>query len=210
MCELPNNRLLNFEGTYTRPDGEKVSLGPKNVLLRGVILRQTEWARGVVVYTGKETKIQMNGAEPPSKVSSVMKMSNDLTILMFIVDIIFCAMAASISAKYLQSSWVEDSCYLWGTCDYPAGECKGPDCKLPDAGKTAMLGFFTHILIFTNSIPISLLVTIDMVKLGQAKMLEFDLDMYHEITDHAGEINEVPLSVKRSDLNEELGQGEAE
>ena len=69
MCELPNNRLLNFEGTYTREDGKKVSLGPKNVLLRGVVLRQTDWARGVVVYTGRETKIQMNSADPPSKVS---------------------------------------------------------------------------------------------------------------------------------------------
>ena len=233
ICELPNNRLLNFEGTYTRPDGEKVSLGPKNVLLRGVVLRQTDWARGVVVYTGKEvswhtqiiiskhqqnipppltqrprsqTKIQMNGGEPPSKTSSVMKMSNDLTILMFVVDILFCAMAAIISAKFLKEDWVQNSCYLWGTCDYPAGTCSSPDCGPPAAGKTAVLGFFTHILIFTNFIPISLLVTIDMVKLGQAKMLEFDLDMYHEIKDHSGEVAEIPLSVKRSDLNEELGQ----
>jgi phospholipid-transporting ATPase len=82
MCELPNNRILNFEGTYTRPDGGKVSLGPKNVLLRGVTLRQTDWVRGVVVYTGKETKIQMNGAEPPSKTSSVMRLANTLTFWM--------------------------------------------------------------------------------------------------------------------------------
>ena len=205
VCELPNNRLLNFEGTYTRPDGEKVSLGPKNVLLRGVVLRQTEWVKGIVVYSGRESKIQMNAAQPPNKVSSVMKMSNDLTKMMFAVDLCFCLLAALISQAYLSNEWVQQSCYLWGTCDYY--KCADSDyCKVPDASKTAFLGFFTHILIFTNFIPISLLVTIDMVKLGQAKMLEFDLDMYHEIKDETGDVAEVPFSVKRSDLNEELGQ----
>ncbi|GMH62366.1 hypothetical protein TrST_g13763 [Triparma strigata] len=206
VCELPNNRLLNFEGTYTRPDGEKVSLGPKNVLLRGVVLRQTEWARGIVAYTGKETKIQMNAAEPPNKVSSVMKLSNDLTKLMFVVDICFCLMAACVNASILGTENAKNSCYLWGNCDYiVAMDPDAANNKIPDSTDSLLI-FFTHILIFTNFIPISLLVTIDMVKLGQARMLEFDLDMYHEIKDHSGEIAEIPLSVKRSDLNEELGQ----
>mmetsp|Transcript_15420 Transcript_15420/g.30739 ORF Transcript_15420/g.30739 Transcript_15420/m.30739 type:complete len:1231 (+) Transcript_15420:239-3931(+) len=203
VCELPNNRLLNFEGTYTRPDGEKVSLGPKNVLLRGVVLRQTDWVRGIAVYTGKETKIQMNAAEPPNKVSSVMKMSNDLTKIMFLVDICFCFMAAVVNATILSTDEAKNSCYLWGNCEYMTEDYASN--KMP-SGSDSVLIFFTHILIFTNFIPISLLVTIDMVKLGQAKMLEFDLEMYHEIKDHAGDVAEIPMSVKRSDLNEELGQ----
>ncbi|GMH85294.1 hypothetical protein TL16_g10184 [Triparma laevis f. inornata] len=203
VCELPNNRLLNFEGTYTRPDGEKVSLGPKNVLLRGVVLRQTKWVRGIVAYTGKETKIQMNAAEPPNKVSSVMKLSNDLTKLMFVVDICFCFMAACVNATILGTDAAKGACYLWGNCDY-MGE-GASERSIPDTSDSVLI-FFTHILIFTNFIPISLLVTIDMCKLGQARMLEFDLEMYHQIKDHSGEINEIPMSVKRSDLNEELGQ----
>lgn len=43
----------------------------KNILLRGCQLRNTEWCRGVVVYTGRETKIQMNAAEPAAKSSSL-------------------------------------------------------------------------------------------------------------------------------------------
>lgn len=61
-------------------------------------------------------------------------------------------------------------------------------------------------LIFTNLIPISLLVTIDMVKLGQAKMMQYDLEMFHEMADHTGEKTDTPFEVKRSELNEELGQ----
>jgi len=43
----------------------------KNILLRGCQLRNTDWCRGVVVYTGRETKIQMNAAEPAAKSSSL-------------------------------------------------------------------------------------------------------------------------------------------
>ena len=150
-----------------------------------------------------QTKIQMNAAEPPNKVSSVMKMSNDLTKIMFVVDITFCLMAAFVNGAFLSMEDAKNSCYLWGSCDYMGDDAASN--KMP-TGSDSVLIFFTHILIFTNFIPISLLVTIDMVKLGQAKMLEFDLEMYHEIKDHSGEVAEIPLSVRRSDLNEELGQ----
>ena len=48
-----------------------MALHGKNILLRGCQLRNTEWCRGVVVYTGRETKIQMNAAEPATKSSSL-------------------------------------------------------------------------------------------------------------------------------------------
>lgn len=48
-----------------------MALHGKNILLRGCQLRNTEWCRGVVVYTGRETKIQMNAADPAAKTSSL-------------------------------------------------------------------------------------------------------------------------------------------
>lgn len=53
------------------PGGNRMPLHGKNILLRGCQLRNTEWCRGVVVYTGRETKIQMNAAEPAAKSSSL-------------------------------------------------------------------------------------------------------------------------------------------
>jgi len=138
---------------------------------------------------------QMNGGDPPSKTSKVMGLANTLTFWMFAVDITLSMCAGIASSSYLSTDWVTGSWYLWGAGNAP-----------PDAGEIGFLTFGTHILIFTNLIPISLLVTIDMVKLGQAKMLQYDLDMYHEIKDHAGDITEIPMTVQRSDLNEELGQ----
>lgn len=38
------------------------------ILLRGCTLKNSGCAHGVVVYTGPESRIQMNAAEPPRKV----------------------------------------------------------------------------------------------------------------------------------------------
>lgn len=67
-CEQPNDHLYVFEGTLSI-DGEagKISLSNKQVLLRGCVLRNTEWVYGVVVFTGAETKLVQNSTAAPSK-----------------------------------------------------------------------------------------------------------------------------------------------
>lgn len=54
-------------------------------------------------------------------------------------------------------------------------------------------------LIFTNFVPISLLVTLEMVKFLQAVFISWDLKLYYPLTDTAA-------GVQSSNLNEELGQ----
>jgi hypothetical protein len=49
--EGPNNGIYKFEGTMD-VDGKTISLGPENLLLRGSMLRNTEAAFGVAVFTG--------------------------------------------------------------------------------------------------------------------------------------------------------------
>jgi phospholipid-transporting ATPase len=53
-------------------------------------------------------------------------------------------------------------------------------------------------LMFANFVPISLIVTLEMVKFFQAIFMTLDLDMYDEA-------NDIPCSVQSSNLNEELG-----
>ena len=57
----------------------------------------------------------------------------------------------------------------------------------------------TYVIIFTNFIPISLLVTIDMVKFFQKFTIQWDLSMYFPDLDR-------PCLVRSSELNESLGQ----
>ena len=59
--------------------------------------------------------------------------------------------------------------------------------------------FLTFVILYNNLIPISLLVTLEIVKFFQAKFINRDLDMYHE------ETNTYALA-RTSNLNEELGQ----
>lgn len=76
-CELPNGRVESFSGTFNVPQHEAktapdaatlqadefnkvIPVENENVLLRGAVLRNTAWAVGIVVYTGKDTKLQVH------------------------------------------------------------------------------------------------------------------------------------------------------
>lgn len=50
-CEGPNKSLDKYKGTMQTSD-KRIPLGPNNLLLRGCILRNTDYLLGVVCYTG--------------------------------------------------------------------------------------------------------------------------------------------------------------
>lgn len=51
ICEPPNNKLDKFTGTLNWR-GNKYSLDNEKILLRGCILRNTEWCFGMVIFAG--------------------------------------------------------------------------------------------------------------------------------------------------------------
>jgi phospholipid-transporting ATPase len=63
----------------------------------------------------------------------------------------------------------------------------------------AVQRYFTWILIFTNMVPISLMVTLEVVKFLQAFFITWDYRIYDTEKD-------MPTKVQSSNLNEELGQ----
>eukprot|EP00743_Colponemidia_sp_Colp-15_P003792 GILK01004090.1.p1 GENE.GILK01004090.1~~GILK01004090.1.p1 ORF type:complete len:1295 (-),score=222.23 GILK01004090.1:130-3960(-) len=189
-CEVPNRYLDTFDGKLTIQQGQEkhmVSLGPKQLLLRGCKLRNTEWVCGVAIYTGAESKIQMNSSRTPTKLSTLEKMTNKLTFIIFGFQLMLCAVAGVIGGSLENSSEVQSMWYL--QLDSTA------------AAATGILRFFTFIIIFGNFIPISLIVTMGVVKSIQARFINMDLDMYHDGTDTFAQ-------VRSSGLNEELGQVE--
>lgn len=54
-------------------EGNKLSLGSDNLILKGCILRNTEYVYGLAVYTGHDTKVMMNSAKPKFKLSELEK-----------------------------------------------------------------------------------------------------------------------------------------
>jgi len=58
-CDQPNMNINSFTGTYTSGD-HTIPIDNENVIYRGSLLRNTKWIIGLVVYTGEDTKLQVN------------------------------------------------------------------------------------------------------------------------------------------------------
>jgi phospholipid-transporting ATPase len=186
-CEGPNNRLYEFNGNLSIAAKRPVPIQPDNVLLRGSLLRNTQWVHGLVVYTGPDSKLQQNGTETRLKRSAMDNATNRQVIFMFLVLLVL-AVVSSLGYSIWTSLWADKMWYL-----YMANE---------SASKMAANFFYsilTFIILYNNLIPISLIITVEVVKLIQAYLINFDLDMYDESTD-------TPALARNSNLNEELGQ----
>ena len=94
--EPPHANLYLYHGVlrYKEPSsGEQKmeSVTINELLLRGCTLRNTTWVIGLVVFTGADSKIMLNGGDTPSKRSKIEKETNFNVIVNFILLIIMCA-----------------------------------------------------------------------------------------------------------------------
>jgi magnesium-transporting ATPase (P-type) len=93
--EPPNPHVNTFSGKLTLPPVEiddscyDIPLGSENILLRGAVLRNTEWAIGLACFTGTDTKLIQNSFETPSKFSQLDQLMN-WTVVAIIVVMILC------------------------------------------------------------------------------------------------------------------------
>lgn len=71
----------------------------------------------------------------------------------------------------------------------------GPGAEPQSPALTAFLKFWSFIIIFTNFVPISLLVTLDMVKMFQSKIIGWDREIYYEAQEFDGTRRPMPAQV---------------
>ncbi|KAJ3323832.1 hypothetical protein HDV06_001202 [Boothiomyces sp. JEL0866] len=177
--ELPNNSLYTFKATL-RFNGKELAVGPNQLLLRGAQLRNTKWAYGLVVFTGHETKLMKNSTATPIKSTKVDSMVNSQVVLLF-VFLILLAVGCAVGELYMEDIL------------FPVG----------DFVPTTPLQFFEHVLtfmiLFNNLIPLSLMISLEFVKLVLGMYINQDLDMYYDEKD-------MPATAKTTTLVEELGQ----
>jgi phospholipid-translocating ATPase len=79
-CDRPDINMYRFNATVSR-NGQKSPVDLQMVLLRGTILRNTEWAIGVVLFTGADTRIVLNSGVTPSKRSKVERQINPQVLI---------------------------------------------------------------------------------------------------------------------------------
>lgn len=188
QCEQPNNSLYTFTGNLV-VQKQTLPLSPDQLLLRGCSLRNTEYIVGAVVFTGHETKVMMNAMNAPSKRSTLEKKLDKLIITIFCVLVTMCLIGA-IGCSIVTDR--EDK-YLG---------LHNSDWEYRNGLMIGFFTFFTLVTLFSSIIPISLYVSIEMIKFIQStQFINRDLNMYHAETN-------TPASARTSNLNEELGQVE--
>lgn len=185
--EQPNSSLYTFEATLTMHAGggeKELPLAPDQLLLRGATLRNTPWVHGVVVFTGHETKLMRNATATPIKRTAVEHMVN-LQILMLVAILVTLSVVSSVGDLIIRKTASSKLWYL--------------DYGNVNAVKQFVMDIFTYWVLYSNLVPISLFVTVEIVKYFQAFLINSDLDIYYDKTD-------TPAICRTSSLVEELGQ----
>uniref|UniRef100_A0A7N0VN79 Phospholipid-transporting ATPase n=1 Tax=Kalanchoe fedtschenkoi TaxID=63787 RepID=A0A7N0VN79_KALFE len=190
-CEQPNNSLYTFTGNLII-ENQTLPLSPNQLLLRGCSLRNTKHIVGVVVFTGHETKVMMNAMNVPSKRSTLERKLDKLILTIFCVLFGMCLLGAIGSGVFINTK------YYYLRLDAKVDSQFNPTNRF----LVVFLIMFTLITLYSTIIPISLYVSVEMIKFIQStQFINKDLHMYHIETN-------TPALARTSNLNEELGQVE--
>nr|XP_019046460.1 phospholipid-transporting ATPase [Kwoniella bestiolae CBS 10118]OCF25390.1 phospholipid-transporting ATPase [Kwoniella bestiolae CBS 10118] len=191
LSEAPNSSLYTYDGTFhlssTHPGSAptKIPVGPNQMLLRGAQLRNTEWVYGVVVNAGHETKLMRNATDAPVKRTAVERQVNRQILYLFVLLLIL-SLVSTIGGSIRTAFFNNKSWYLRSLTDFRTA-------------RQFIEDLLTFIILYNNLIPISLIMTMEVVKFQQASLINSDLDMYYAPTD-------TPALCRTSSLVEELGQ----
>ncbi|AWP07581.1 putative phospholipid-transporting ATPase ID, partial [Scophthalmus maximus] len=184
-CEPPNNRLDRFAGTLTC-DGQKYSLDNEKILLRGCTLRNTGWCFGLVLFGGPETKLMQNCGKSTFKRTSIDRLMNVLVLCIFGFLAFMCSVLAI-------GNW------FWEVNEGSQFTAFLPRQDGTDAGVSAFLTFWSYVIILNTVVPISLYVSVEIIRLGNSFYIDWDRAMYYARSD-------TPAEARTTTLNEELGQ----
>ncbi|KAG7489375.1 phospholipid-transporting ATPase ID-like [Solea senegalensis] len=184
-CEAPNNRLDQFTGTLTCA-GQKYPLDNKKILLRGCTLRNTEWCFGLVLFGGPETKLMQNCGKSTFKRTSIDRLMNVLVLCIFGFLAFMCTILAI-------GNW------FWEVNEGSQFTVFLPRQDATDAGFSAFLTFWSYVIILNTVVPISLYVSVEIIRLGNSFYIDWDRKMYYAR-------NDTPAEARTTTLNEELGQ----
>jgi len=196
-CEAPNAAFDKFVGTLDlNQGGPLVPLEADNLLLRGSVLRNVDYAYAMVVYTGRETKVRVRQTTRRTKFAQVETQLNNFIRVLIILLLSLC-ITGTIGLVISQKAQVESQWYF------------GPN-RRPIGANVAIEQFFTFFLLNAAFIPVSLYVSVRLARTLQILFMEWDLDLVH-VDEEAyaasnGQEGSFPLKVRSMELNDELGQ----
>ena len=200
-ADEPRNALDRFDAFMKKrgeveQEGESstapsIPLSIGSFLPREAMLKSTPWAVGVAVYTGAETKAMLGLLGGQFKQSWIDRAINWMVLTIIGLQCSLCLIAGIISGCWTSS----DGSGMW----YVSSALRTPSLE----GFQNSLSFF---LLLNTLVPISLLVSIEIVKLLQTFPMDYDRRMRYRWVDAAGQEQTVNFKCRTSTLNEDLGQ----
>uniref|UniRef100_A0A8I3VZB3 Phospholipid-transporting ATPase n=1 Tax=Callithrix jacchus TaxID=9483 RepID=A0A8I3VZB3_CALJA len=188
-CEKPNNDLTRFRGCIIHDNGKKAGLYKENLLLRGCTLRNTDAVVGIVIYAGHETKALLNNSGPRYKRSKLERQMN--------CDVLWCVLLLVCMSL---CSAVGHGLWTWRYQEKKSSfYVPNSDGSSLSPVTAAVYSFLTMIIVLQVLIPISLYVSIEIVKVCQVYFINQDMHLYDEETDSQ-------LQCRALNITEDLGQ----
>lgn len=189
-CPNPDKDITRFDANLRLfppfIDNDVCPLTIKNTILQSCYLRNTEWACGVAVYTGNETKLGMSRGIPEPKLTAMDAMIDKLTGAIFVFQIVV-VMVLGIAGNVWKDTEARKQWYV----KYPI---EGPWYEL-------LVIPLRFELLCSIMIPISIKVSLDLVKSLYAKFIDWDAEMIDYETG-------IPSHATNTAISEDLGQVE--
>lgn len=190
--EQPNKNLYTFHGVVhdedieglESPTSEAITI--HNVLLRGSVLRNTNYVICMVIATGSETKIMLNSGVTPTKKSKISRDLNYFVLINFFLLFILCFVSGLINGLFYRKK--SNSRLAFEYKPYA-----------PTAAANGTLTFFVVLIMYQTLVPISLYITIEIIKTIHAYFIYSDVNMYYERLDY-------PCTPKSWGISDDLGQ----
>lgn len=149
--DMPNDKLYRFNAVW-EIEGRAITLGYQQFLLRGCSLQNTSNVIGLVLYTGHETKVMLNSWAARPKSSGLEDKMQTEIMYIFLMQTIISLICATFYATWYANTENDTDLYL------------DLDEEHDNVLVQFIISYFSWILILSNLVPISLMVTLEMVK----------------------------------------------
>ncbi|CAI5443996.1 unnamed protein product [Caenorhabditis angaria] len=207
VCEEPTNDVYKFEGRLEAMENgpplprEFTILAKENVLLRGCVVKNTDFVEGIVLYAGNDTKAMLNNNGPRYKRSSLEKLTNRDILWSVAILLIMCIIGAIFCGVWLRnySNSPYDTPFLVYVSRNSTYYNNHDRQYQFDPSFESFYGFWSYIIVLQVMIPISLYVSIEFIKIGQVWFMSQDRNMYYDKVDKR-------LQCRALNITEELGQ----
>ncbi|XP_051180788.1 phospholipid-transporting ATPase 1 [Lolium perenne] len=198
-CEQPNRNIYEFTATMEL-NSQRIPLGQSNIVLRGCQLKNTEWIIGVVVYAGQETKAMLNSTISRSKCSNLESYMNRETLWLSAFLLITCSVVATGMGVWLfRNTKNLDALPYYRRKYYTFGRENRKDFEFYGLSLQIFFSFLSSVIIFQIMIPISLYITMELVRVGQSYFMIGDTRMYDSSSGSR-------FQCRSLNINEDLGQ----